>query len=190
MSVEFNAHLDDQLDEPAIAARIPSGEPMYNRICDFLYDEAELLDELKLNEWMECFTEDLVYQAPVKVTRTRSDRGDPGRTMMHLYEDLNSMKLRIFRIENTRVAWAEEPRSRTRRLVTNVIVHETEQENEFEVTSYFLVTRNRFEQSDYQLMSGKRLDRLRLIDGKFKLARRIIDLDMSVLSMPNLAIFF
>lgn len=190
MSIELNNQLDDVLEEPAIAARIPSGEPMYNRIVDFLYDEAELLDELKLGEWMECFTEDLVYQAPVKVTRTRSDRGDTGRTMMHLYEDLSSMKLRIFRIEKTRVAWAEEPRSRTRRLVTNVIVHETEQENEFEVTSYFLVTRNRFEQSDYQLMSGKRLDRLRLIDGKFKLARRIIDLDMSVLSMPNLAIFF
>ena len=39
-------------------------------------------------------------------------------------------------------------------------------------------------------MSGKRSDRLRLIDGQFKLARRVIDLDMSVLSMPNLAIFF
>lgn len=186
----INNPVDGNSNEPAITDRIGSGQPMYNKIVDYLYDEAELLDELKLNEWFESFTEDLVYQAPVKITRTRADRGKRGRTMMHLFENIESMKLRIFRIEDTRVAWSEEPRSRTRRLVTNVVVHNTEKENEYEVTSYFLVTRNRFEQSDYQLMSGKRSDRFRLIDGKFKLARRIIDLDMSVLSMPNLAIFF
>lgn len=182
--------VEGKTNEPAITHRISSGAPMYHQIVDFLYDEAELLDNLKLKEWAESFAEDLVYQAPVKVTHTRSDKGKRGRTMMHLFENLESMQLRIFRIEGTNVAWAEEPRSRTRRLVTNVVVHETEVENEFEVKSYFLVTRNRFEQPDYQLMSGQRHDRLRLINGKFQLARRIIDLDMSVLSMPNLAIFF
>jgi 3-phenylpropionate/cinnamic acid dioxygenase small subunit len=110
--------------------------------------------------------------------------------MMHLFENHESMMLRIFRIEDTNVAWSEEPASRTRRLITNVIVHKTERESEYDVTSYFLVTRNRFEQHEYQLMSGKRMDRWRLENGELKLARRIIDLDMSVLSMPNLAIFF
>lgn len=189
MSENFNP-VEDNSAEPRITERVPLGSEMYNRIVEFLYDEATLLDNLKLSEWSESFEPDLVYQAPVKVTRTRSDKGQRGRTMMHLFENLESMHLRIMRIVKTNVAWAEEPCSRTRRLVTNVVVHRTERENEFEVVSYFLVTRNRFEQHDYQLMSGARNDRLRLVDGKFKLARRIIDLDMSVLSMPNLAIFF
>jgi 3-phenylpropionate/cinnamic acid dioxygenase small subunit len=189
MSEVFNPAVDNS-GEPAVTDRVPVGSDMYNRIVEFLYDEAALLDNLQLNEWAKCFTEDIVYQAPVKVTHTRSDKKKKGRPMMHLFENHESMMLRIFRIEDTNVAWAEEPSSRTRRLITNVIVHKTERENEYDVTSYFLVTRNRFEQHDYQLMSGKRMDRWRLVDGELKLARRIIDLDMSVLSMPNLAIFF
>lgn len=189
MTEVFNPAVDNSA-EPAVTDRVPTGSPLYNQVLEFLYDEAALLDNLKLDEWSKCFAEDIVYQAPVKVTRTRSDRGKKGRPMMHLFENHESLMMRIFRIEETNVAWAEEPSSRTRRLVTNVVVHNTERENEYDVVSAFLLTRNRFEQSDYQLMSGQRLDRLRLEDGRFKLARRIIDLDMAVLSMPNLAIFF
>ena len=66
---------------------------------------------------------------------------------------------------------------------------QTAVENELAVVSYFLIPRNRFEAHDYQLLSGERQDRFRLVDGELKLARREIILDMSVLSMPNLAIF-
>jgi len=97
--------------------------------------------------------------------------------------------MRIHKVHDTAVCWAEEPRSRTRRLITNIRAWKTETENELSVVSYFLIPRNRFESNEYQILSGERQDRFRLIDGELKLARRNIILDMSVLSMPNLAIF-
>ncbi|MFA7553655.1 MAG: aromatic-ring-hydroxylating dioxygenase subunit beta [Spongiibacteraceae bacterium] len=174
---------------PNVTDRIPVGDPIYNKIVEHLYDEAALLDSLNLREWQKSFTSDIVYQAPVQITERRSEKSPKVRQMMHLFENANSMDMRIHKVCDTNVGWAEEPRSRTRRLITNILVNKTEQENEFSVVSCFLLSRNRFEAYDLQQITGERHDRLRLIDGKFKLARREIIIDMSVLSMPNLAIF-
>ncbi len=79
MSEVFNPAVDNS-GEPAVTDRVPVGSDMYNRIVEFLYDEAALLDNLQLNEWAKCFTEDIVYQAPVKVTqpaRTRRRKDGP-----------------------------------------------------------------------------------------------------------------
>lgn len=174
---------------PEVTERVPLGSPLYNQIAEHLYDEAALLDGLDLREWQKSFTEDIVYQAPVQITERRSEKSPKVRQMMHMYENYMSMDMRIHKVCDTHVGWAEEPRSRTRRLITNILVNKTAAENEYSVVSYFLLSRNRFEASELQLLSGERHDRLRLIDGQFKLARRDIFIDMSVLSMPNLAIF-
>jgi 3-phenylpropionate/cinnamic acid dioxygenase small subunit len=184
------AAIDPQADNlPAITDRVSHGSALYNQVADHLYDEAAMLDNLELREWQKSFTQDILYQAPVQLTGRKSERLPKKRQMMHLFENYFSMELRIHKVSDTAVCWAEEPRSRTRRLITNIRVWNTEKENEFAVVSYFMVPRNRFEASDYQLLSGERHDRFRLEDGKFMLARREIILDMSVLSMPNLAIF-
>jgi len=181
-----NAQLDSL---PQATDRVPVGSPLYNQVVEHLYDEAQLLDTLELREWQKSFTEDIAYQAPVQITRRRSEKQPELRTMMHLFENYGSLDLRIHKIHDTAVCWAEEPNSRTRRLITNVLVNKTAREDEIAVSSYFLLVRNRFEASDSQLLSGERRDRFRLVDGELKLARREIQLDMSVLSMPNLAIF-
>ncbi|MDP0964825.1 aromatic-ring-hydroxylating dioxygenase subunit beta, partial [Klebsiella pneumoniae] len=86
-------------------------------------------------------------------------------------------------------AWAEDPPSRTRRLVTNVLVRKTAKPDEFAVVSYLLVTRSRFNFDEFDLMSAERHDILRKDGNSFKLARREILLDQAVLGTPNLAIF-
>lgn len=184
-----NVATEEQSNLPAVTEKVIVGEPIYNQVAQHLFDEAALLDSLDLRVWQKSFTEDILYQAPVQLTARKSEHLPKKRQMMHLYENYFSMELRIHKICDTAVCWAEEPRSRTRRLITNVRVWQTETENEYAVTSYFLIPRNRFEASDYQIISGERNDRLRLIDGEWKLARRDIILDMAVLSMPNLAIF-
>ena len=176
-------------DLPTVTDTVPVGSVVYNRIVEHLYQEARLLDNLDLRVWQKSFTEDIAYQAPVVITERRSETQPRGRKMMHLFENYHSMEMRIHKVHDTLVCWAEEPRSRTRRLISNVLVWETTRENEFAVVSYFLVTRNRFEAYDYQFMSGERHDRFRLDGAALKLARREIILDMSVLNMPNLAIF-
>jgi 3-phenylpropionate/cinnamic acid dioxygenase small subunit len=96
---------------------------------------------------------------------------------------------RIMRLTATKSAWAEDPPSRTRRLVTNVMVEQGDQAGELRVRSYLLVTRSRFNFDEFDLISGERRDVLRLVDDRFKLARREIILDQAVLGTANLAIF-
>jgi 3-phenylpropionate/cinnamic acid dioxygenase small subunit len=184
-----NTALNEEVDLPEVTQRVPVGSEIYNQVVEHLYDEASLLDTLDLRVWQKSFTEDILYQAPVQITRRKSEKQPKKRGMMHLFENYFSMDLRIHKIHDTAVCWAEEPRSRTRRLITNIRVWATKTEGEYAVQSYFMVPRNRFEANDYQLLSGERNDRLRLVDGQWKLARREIVLDMAVLSMPNLAIF-
>ena len=96
---------------------------------------------------------------------------------------------RIVRLTGTKSAWAEDPPSRTRRLVTNVLVEETDKPQEYSVRSYLLVTRSRFNFDEYDLISAERRDILRSDGEGFKLAKREILLDQAVLGTPNLAIF-
>ena len=189
--------MQDVQDRPAAAsatattagARVPVGSPDYNRIVEFLYDEARLLDQIKLQEWGARLAADLVYTAPLRETRTmREQAATFVRSVQHYHDDYRSMMGRIVRLSG-KSAWAEDPPSRTRRLVTNVMVETTAQEGEFAVVSYLLVTRSRFNFDEYDLISAERRDLLRRDGESFKLARREILLDQAVLGTPNLAIF-
>jgi 3-phenylpropionate/cinnamic acid dioxygenase small subunit len=171
--------------------RVPVGSEIYNRITEFLYDEARLLDQIRLMEWTKLLDTDLVYTAPLRETRTLVDQAKSVvRTVQHFHDNYRSIMGRVMRLTATKSAWAEDPPSRTRRLVTNVFVETTAKEDEFEVASYMLVTRSRFNHDEYDLISCERHDLVRRgADGSFKLARREIILDQAVLGTPNLAIF-
>lgn len=176
-------------DAPA-GDRVPVGSPVYNSIVEYLYDEASLLDQIRLQEWGARLATDLVYTAPLRETRGVSQQAATFvRTVQHFHDDYRSVMGRIMRLTATKSAWAEDPPSRTRRLVTNVLVHGTAKADEFAVTSYLLVTRSRFNFDEFDLISGERHDVLRRDGASFKLARREILLDQAVLGTPNLAIF-
>jgi 3-phenylpropionate/cinnamic acid dioxygenase small subunit len=174
----------------AKANRVPIGSAVYNEIVEYLYDEATMLDETRLVDWSATLASDLVYGAPLRQTRSLAHHAQSVvRTMQHYHDDYRSMLGRIMRLTATKSAWAEDPPSRTRRLVTNVMVSTTDKADEFAVVSYLLVTRSRFNFDDFDLISGERRDVLRRSGDTFKLARREILLDQAVLGTPNLAIF-
>lgn len=180
----------DAVANPAPARRVPLGSETYNRIVEFLYDEAKLLDDLKLREWAATLATDLRYNAPLRQTRPAAQSAQSYvRSVQHFHDDYRSMMGRIMRLTETKSAWAEDPPSRTRRLVTNVRVEETAQPGEFKVLSYLLVTRSRFDFDSYDLISAERHDVLRQEGDTFKLSRREILLDQAVLGTPNLGIF-
>lgn len=181
---------------PVKAASVPSevrvavGSAIYNEIIEFLYREAALLDQVRLDEWAGLLAEDLRYTAPLRVTRTGADQsGSVVRTTKHFDDDYQSIMTRLGRLK-TKSAWAEDPPSRTRRLITNVLVTQGEHAGEYEVVSYLFLARSRYEESDYRFISAERRDLLRRNDaGEFKLARREILVDQSVLGVQNFAIF-
>ena len=169
---------------------VPIGSPVYNQILQFLYVEARLLDEIRLKEWGATLAQDLIYTAPLRETRpVNQQAASVVRTMQHYHDDWRSVMGRIMRLTGTKSAWAEDPPSRTRRLVTNVLVEATDKPDEYSVRSYLLVTRSRFNFDEFDLISAERRDVLRADGESFKLARREILLDQAVLGTPNLAIF-
>ncbi|WP_135256838.1 aromatic-ring-hydroxylating dioxygenase subunit beta [Thermus caldilimi] len=163
-------------------------------ILEFLYREAELLDEGRYREWLSLTTEDILYQVPVRLTRERPPEGGYGgvsERMFHLDEDRTSLEMRVSRLE-TGFAWAEDPPSRLRHFVTNVRVGEprsTERGEEVEVRSNLLVFRSRWDRPEYTLLSAERRDLLRREKGTWKLARRVVILDQSTLPTHNLSFF-
>jgi 3-phenylpropionate/cinnamic acid dioxygenase small subunit len=170
--------------------RVAVGSALYNRIVEFMYEEAALLDQIRLQEWAARLAPDLIYTAPLRETRPMDQQNSSYvRTVQHFHDDYRSIMGRIMRLTGTKSAWAEDPPSRTRRLVTNVMVARTAKPDEFAVTSYLLVTRSRFNSPEFDLISAERRDLLRQDGDFFKLARREIIVDQAVIGTPNFAIF-
>lgn len=168
--------------------RVPVGSAAYNEVVEFLYDEAALLDNQQLREWGALMAEDLSYTAPLRVTRSDDD-GRVVVTTKHFDDDYLSMMGRLGRLE-VPSAWSEDPPARCRRLVTNIRVWRTDLADELEAQSNLLLTRARYENYEYQLLTAARTDRLRRAsDGGFKIARREVIVDQSTLGVPNLSVF-
>ena len=87
------------------------------------------------------------------------------------------------------MAWAEDPPSRTRHMISNVEVEPGESEAEVKVYSNFLVYRSRAE-TEEDFYVGTRRDVLRRVEGGWKIARRRMVLDQAVLTAKNLSVFF
>lgn len=173
----------------ASSRRVPVGSETYNLILETLYDEAAALDERRFDDWLALLAPDLIYTAPLRLTRTGPQKNrDVVRNMMHFDDTYASIQMRVARLGKS--AWAEDPPSRTRRFVTNVRVGEGEAADEYEVVSYCYLTRSRGEIPEVETMTAERRDLWRRADGGFKLARREIIVDQATLAMSNFAVFF
>ena len=190
-----NSH--DAAPRPGDAQPIPDRWDLLREVEQFLYHEARLLDERRFHEWLDLFTEDTHYWMPTRFNRLGTGREDSwevekelaGLDEMAFFDDNKvSLQQRVARLD-TGMAWAEEPRSRTRHLVTNVQVEPADVENEFKAFSNFIVYRSRLEtEEDYFV--GARQDVLRRIDGELKIASRKIIYDRVVSRAKNLSMLF
>ncbi|MBV8085243.1 MAG: 3-phenylpropionate/cinnamic acid dioxygenase subunit beta [Chloroflexi bacterium] len=158
---------------------------------DFLYYEAELLDERRYHEWLELFADDLRYWMPM---RRNVEFGDWERETTRELQDMcwmdegkSTLRKRVDQIL-TGKHWAEEPLSRVCHLVTNVHVIEAGDE-QVRASSRFLVYRNR-QAVETDFFVGRRVDTLRRHDDSWLIARREIFLEQNVLLAKNLTLFF
>ena len=71
---------------------------------DFLYREAALLDEWRLDEWLTLFTEDTRYVVPT----TDLPDGDPSENLVFIDDDIVRLRARVVRL-NSRHAHREYP---------------------------------------------------------------------------------
>lgn len=85
------------------------------RIEDFLYLEAELLDEWKIEEWFALFAEGATYEVPP----TGTDEADAATSLFYIADDYVRLRERVVRLTK-KEAHSEFPRSQQRHMVSNV----------------------------------------------------------------------
>jgi p-cumate 2,3-dioxygenase subunit beta len=109
---------------------------------EFLNDEAALLDEWRLEEWLALMAPDARYLVP-PLDAPDADHRD---TLFLIADDRRTLASRVRQLLSG-TTWAENPRSRTRRLTTNVRLLAVNGD-EARVTANFAVWRFQHEQSD------------------------------------------
>ena len=186
----------------------PADRETHFEVEQLYYEEADLLDEGRYVDWLEMLADDLDYWMPTRTNRLRRQQAlsIAARGEAAYYDETKeSLAWRIRRFDSG-MAWAEDPPSRTRHLVTNVRVRHVDPDGSSEetgftvgdlvATSYFLVYRNRLEREE-NIFAGKRTDVLRRLPsadgatpGRLQIARRAILLDANVLQAKNISTFF
>ena len=133
---------------------------------DFLFHEAALLDEWRLDEWLALLTDDARYRVP----SNDAPSGDPADTLFLIADDIDRLRGRVARLKDPH-AHAEFPHSRTRRLITNVRVSDT-----LSVEANFVV--HRFRRGGQEgAFVGRYRYQLRRVDGQLRIALREAILD-------------
>jgi phthalate 3,4-dioxygenase subunit beta len=170
---------------------LPFNDTRHLQAHQFLVDEAYLLDAQQYEMWLDTLTDDIRYVMPVRVTTARGAGFDTSPGMAHFDEDKYSLSQRVARFA-TEHAWTEDPPSRLRHFITNVRTFECDDPDDgahLIVESAELLFRSRGDVNESALISCGREDLLRWSADQWKLARRRIFVDESVLRMQNLAVF-
>jgi 3-phenylpropionate/cinnamic acid dioxygenase small subunit len=155
----------------------------------FLYAEARMLDERRYDDWLALFTGDCRYWVPLMSTRERG--GGPeisgNHELAHFDDNKGTLTLRIKRLA-TNFAYAEDPPSRTVRVVSNI---QTEEGGNGEVKAFsnLILYRTRLETTT-DIFAARREDVLRRNGAGFSIASRKAVLAVNVLPSNNLSIFF
>jgi len=110
---------------------------------DFLYLEADLLDRWRLDEWLALFDPERgAYYMPT----TDHPDGDHNTDLFLIADDMPKLRSRVEQLLSG-LTWAENPRSRTRHMISNVRICGRDGEV-VSVTANFVVYRMRFQNID------------------------------------------
>jgi 3-phenylpropionate/cinnamic acid dioxygenase small subunit len=134
----------------------------------FLIREARLLDEGKMEDWLELFTPECLYWIPMV-----PGGGNPLKEVSLAFDDRRRLEDRIYRLR-TGYAWSQIPASRTTRLLSNIEVWQDGGEEQLRVRCNFMLTE--FRTGRNKLYSGWCGYRLQKENGKWKIAVKQVNL--------------
>jgi len=142
----------------------------YEDVQNFLYHEAALLDEWRLNEWEALLTEDATYYVP---PNDQPD-GDHRNTLFTIADDRERIRQRVIRILDPN-CHAESPHSRTRRMISNIRIIEREGD-EISVAANFVCYRFRRHERVREYVGAYRY-RLKCEADTFRIRERRVIID-------------
>ena len=165
------------------------------------YREARLLDNRQYQTWLSLCCEDISYSMPARTNPLVNNREQGNESMISVQrelEDIDSdgcpirdenIAYLLLRVERSfkMNAWAENPPARTRRIVGNVEII-TSAGEDLDILSNFQLFYSRPGSADF-IYAGQRRDKLRRVDGDYRIARREIVMDMANINVPTLGLF-
>ena len=167
-----------------------SQSELWHELMQFYIAEAWLLDDRKFQEWLDLFTGDIFYFMPRRLNVGRQDLSREVSEVgdLAIFEDDKAyMTMRVERLD-TGMAWSEDPPSRTRHLVGN-LVGEPLPDGDIKTRTAFILPRSHHETAA-NILAGSREDHLRKEDGRWRIYKRVIVLDSNVILAKNLSVFF
>jgi 3-phenylpropionate/cinnamic acid dioxygenase small subunit len=170
-------------DRSGVSSEILERVILQQEVEQFLYREARLLDERRLDEWLELLAEELHYWMPMRRNIKFGDwdlEFTSADTEINWFDEGKDVLAGRIRQINTGIHWPEEPVSRFEHLVTNVEVVAVDGD-EIRVNSKFFCYQNRL-QDEVNNFVGRREDLLRRdAETRFKIVRRKIILAQNVM---------
>ena len=146
-----------------------SGVPSDRQLIDFVLREARLLDEQRLDDWLELFTEDGRYWMPVEWGQT-----DPRLTTSLMYEDKMLLRIRIERLKG-KATYSQSPKSRCHHVLQTPQVDERDDSGNRYVTwtpLHYVETRG----DEQMLLAAWATHHLAVVDGTLKIRLKRVDL--------------
>ena len=168
----------------------------------FYFHEARLLDNRQYQQWLALVAQDIAYRMPARVNVQVNNRDRGKEEMLEIareLEDHDSMgcphreetyihlMLRVERAYKIN-SWSENPPARTRRLIGNIELMESD-DTQLSVVSNFHLYYARPGVRDV-IYSGQRRDVLRRQDNALLIAAREILLDYAEIQLPTLGLLF
>lgn len=145
-----------------------ASKKIHDDITRFLYREARLLDEGKMEDWLDLFSEECLYWIPMV-----PGGGNPLKEVSLAFDDRRRLEDRIYRLR-TGYAWSQIPPSRTIRLLSNIEVWQEASKDQLRVRTNFMLTE--FRNGKTKVYSGWCGYRLKKENGEWKIAVKQVNL--------------
>ena len=164
-------------------AAVAIAEPLRRELEAFLYLEARLADEARYGEWEALVTDDMHYWVP----KGAADY-DPATRLSYINDNRSRLATRIRQLE-TGLRHAQTPPSPMRRVIGNIEVLEADDRaGRYRLGSNFVLYELAAQSTGtLRIWPGRATHRLRRIDGRLRMAQKIVELVTSSLPQPNLA---
>jgi len=157
----------------------PAADVDIREIERFLYREARLADEFDLDAWESLWTDDALYWVPAG-----GDDVDPATHMSVIYDNRSRIGLRIKQLK-TGKRHTQIPRSRLRRVVSNVELLDSTAEGDLVVGANFVLVESR--ERGREVWAGRYTYRLRPGDDGLRMAYKKVTLVDNTRVLPTLS---
>lgn len=161
---------------------------LYSEITNLLYEEAYYLDNKMYKEWLNLFDEDIMYRMPMRETVEGIGVDNIVKDMAYFEETKKALTTRVNRLY-VKSAWVENPATRQRHFISNIMIEPNIDQNECKVRSYFLFKRSRGSTHEIEQLFGERNDIIRKVNDEWKIVSRTIYPDQSVITTMNMSMF-